>query len=124
MLSLCSKGHNLNADLINMTHVIKHLSFGKHVPGRPSYVPRALRRTWRRIPKDMGGRFAAGNESTYVSAGPESDKISHIIILDDHVDTVVSHVDNVILRSSSVWILLSQGRVPYQYCHLTISWTG
>ena len=28
-----SKGHNLNPDLINMTHTVKHLSFGKHVPG-------------------------------------------------------------------------------------------
>ena len=39
-------GHNLNPDLINMTHTVKHLSFGKHVPGRPSYVPRSLRRVW------------------------------------------------------------------------------
>lgn len=62
-----SKGHNLNPDLINMTHTIRHLSFGKYVPGRPSYVPRSLRRVWAKIPKDMGGRFAAGNASTFVS---------------------------------------------------------
>lgn len=62
-----SKGHNLNPDLINMTHTVKHLSFGKHVPGRPSYVPRSLRRVWAKIPKDMGGRFAGGNESTFTS---------------------------------------------------------
>lgn len=62
-----SKGHNMNPDLINMTHTIKHLSFGKHVPGRPSYIPRSLRHVWAKIPKDMGGRFAAGNASTFAS---------------------------------------------------------
>ena len=45
-----SMGHNLNPDVINMTHTVKHLSFGKHVPGRPSYVARNLRRVWNRVP--------------------------------------------------------------------------
>ena len=51
--------HAINAELVNMTHTIKHLSFGRHVPGRrPTFVPRALRDTWSRVPADMGGRFA------------------------------------------------------------------
>lgn len=65
-----SLGHSIDASAINMTHTIKHLSFGKHVPGRPSYVPRSLRRVWSRIPKDLGGRFAAGGESTFASEEP------------------------------------------------------
>ena len=59
-----SVGHAINTDLINMTHTIKHLSFGKHVPGgKPHIVPRALRNTWARVPKDMGGKFAAADLS-------------------------------------------------------------
>ena len=54
-----SKAHTI-ADA-DMTHVIRHLSFGSHVPGRPSYVPRHLRRAYAIIPSDMGGRFAAKN---------------------------------------------------------------
>ena len=78
-----SARHAINAELVNMTHAIKHLSFGRHVPGgRPSFVPRALRRTWSRVPKDMGGRFAhastvspakmTGNvvDDTFVSEAP------------------------------------------------------
>jgi acyl-coenzyme A thioesterase 9 len=41
-----------------MTHVIRHLSFGEHVPGKPSFIPRHLRKAWSLIPADMGGRFA------------------------------------------------------------------
>lgn len=67
-----SMGHNLNPDVINMTHTVKHLSFGKHVPGRPSYVPRNLRRVWNRVPKDLGGRFAAGDEATFYSEEPNT----------------------------------------------------
>ena len=67
-----SMGHNLNPDVINMTHTVKHLSFGKHVPGRPSYVPRNLRRVWKRVPKDLGGRFAAGDEATFYSEEPNT----------------------------------------------------
>ena len=67
-----SMGHNLNPDVINMTHTVKHLSFGKHVPGRPSYVPRNLRRVWNRVPKDLGGRFAAGDQATFSSDEPNT----------------------------------------------------
>ena len=65
-----SLGHSVDPSAVNVTHTIKHLSFGKHVPGRPSYVPRSLRRVWRRIPKDLGGRFAAGGETTFASEEP------------------------------------------------------
>ena len=78
-----SARHAINAELVNMTHAIKHLSFGRHVPGgRPSFVPRAMRRTWSRVPKDMGGRFArastdprnttavASRDDTFVSDVP------------------------------------------------------
>ena len=27
-----SKGHNINVDVVNMTHVLRHLSFGNTVP--------------------------------------------------------------------------------------------
>jgi acyl-coenzyme A thioesterase 9 len=68
-----SAGHAINSELVNMTHVIKHFSFGKHVPGgRPSFVPRALRNTWSRVPKDMGGRFAAAPERSRASSSSET----------------------------------------------------
>ena len=60
-----------------MTHTIKHLSFGRHVPGgRPTFVPRALRETWSRVPADMGGRYArtkasrVDDTSLFVSDAP------------------------------------------------------
>jgi acyl-coenzyme A thioesterase 9 len=69
--------HAINAELVNMTHTIKHLSFGRHVPGgRPTFVPRALRETWSRVPADMGGRFArtkasqVDDTSLFVSDAP------------------------------------------------------
>ena len=75
-----SARHAINAELVNMTHAVKHLSFGRHVPGgRPSFVPRALRGTWSRVPKDMGGRFARAStvtggkrdvDDTFVSDAP------------------------------------------------------
>ena len=52
-----SRAHSI-AD-VDMTHVIKHLSFGQHVPGRPSFVPRHLSKAWRLVPRDLGGRFAS-----------------------------------------------------------------
>jgi len=52
-----SRAHSM-AD-VDMTHVIKHLSFGQNVPGRPSFVPRHLRKAWRLVPRDLGGRFAS-----------------------------------------------------------------
>ena len=51
-----SRSHSL-AD-VDMTHVVRHLSFGEHVPGKPSFIPRHLRKAWSLIPVDMGGRFA------------------------------------------------------------------
>jgi acyl-coenzyme A thioesterase 9 len=51
-----SHSHSL-AD-VDMTHVIRHLSFGDHVPGRPSFIPRHLRKAWSLVPADMGGRYA------------------------------------------------------------------
>jgi len=54
-----SRAHSI-ADA-DMTHVVKHLSFGPHIPGRPSYIPRHLRKAFSIIPSDMGGRFAGKN---------------------------------------------------------------
>ena len=75
-----SEGHNVNRAAINMTHTIKHLSFGKDVVGKKTYVPRARRGTWARIPRGLtGGRFATSaadgggrgaRENTFVSNEP------------------------------------------------------
>jgi len=66
--------HAINAELVNMTHTIKHLSFGRHVPGRrPTFVPRALRETWSRVPADMGGRFARTRDAKDTKASQVDD---------------------------------------------------
>ena len=66
--------HAINAELVNMTHTIKHLSFGRHVPGRrPTFVPRALRETWSRVPADMGGRFARTRDAKDTKASESVD---------------------------------------------------
>ena len=52
-----SRSHTIGD--VDMTHVVKHLSFGTHAPGGPRrFVPRHLRKAWKLIPKDAGGRFA------------------------------------------------------------------
>mmetsp|Transcript_196 Transcript_196/g.608 ORF Transcript_196/g.608 Transcript_196/m.608 type:complete len:557 (+) Transcript_196:76-1746(+) len=85
-----SIGHAINSELVNMTHVIKHLSFGKHVPGgKPSFVPKQLRNTWRRVPRDMGGRFASKD----LSASVQNTFVS------DHPFTVHEHHLNVVGRT-------------------------
>ena len=79
-----SRAHTI-ADA-DMSHVIKHLSFGAHVPGRPSYIPRHLRRAYSIIPSDMGGRFAAKNAALTE------------FIADDERSTVFEHYMKVIPR--------------------------
>jgi hypothetical protein len=56
-------GHSLAMEHINMTHSINHLSFGTFVPSRAMYgsLSWAQRRTFARLPKDSGGKFAAAS---------------------------------------------------------------
>jgi acyl-coenzyme A thioesterase 9 len=56
-------GHSLHMEHINMTHYINHLSFGTFVPSRAMYgsLSWAQRRTFARLPKDSGGKFAAAS---------------------------------------------------------------
>jgi thiol-disulfide isomerase/thioredoxin len=60
-----ARAHRHSIAEIDMTHIIKHISFGEHVPGRPSFIPRHLKRAWTLIPTDMGGRFSRKNDLAF-----------------------------------------------------------
>jgi len=83
-----SEGHTFNVRNVNVTHEVNHLSFGKFVPGalaqkvswnslknRGSMSEKAFRQIVKRLPADMGGRFAnVATPDKDAAAGGKKDK--------------------------------------------------